>query len=114
VRAIFTVSILLVVAAGAAGCHKDRCLTICLERQQSAGCGTRADCKASCTKLHTAPICQAELKKFEDCFLDVPKEQWICGADGLPVVPGTSCQSERGLVEMCFAHNAPVPPPKKP
>ena len=118
VRAFSSFVFLLVIAAGATGCHKsDRCLSTCEERQKELGCHPQNDCKSSCAKLHAAQPCSAELKKFEDCFLPKPLSLWECDATGLPVVKREECLLERHLVMGCLETSAMPPTPaaaKKP
>jgi len=117
VRAPLSFVVLLVVAT-VAGCHKpDRCLSTCEERRQQLGCHPQEDCKTSCKKLHTASSCQAELKKFEECFLAKPLDKWMCDATGLPVVRGEECATERHIIMGCLemgGNPPPGPPAKKP
>ncbi|HEX4406777.1 MAG TPA: hypothetical protein VH560_18185 [Polyangia bacterium] len=105
---------LLAVVTGAAGCHKaDRCRSICEERQTQLGCHPKEDCQTSCKKLHATPTCQPELKKFEECFLAKPADKWMCDANGLPVVRGDECATERHVIMGCLEMGGNPAPAKK-
>jgi len=118
VRALSSFAVLFavfVLATGATGCRRpDRCPSICEERKQQLGCHPKKDCQTSCKELHAAPTCQAELKTFEACFLSKPVDKWMCDANGLPVVRGDECATERHVVMGCLEMGGNPPPAKKP
>lgn len=115
-RAFLSVGVLLALAGGAAGCHRDRCVSVCEQREKELGCHPKEDCKTSCRKLHTAPTCRNELKRFEDCFLTKPVDKWECDHTGLPVTKADECLIERHLVMGCLemGPQPPATPAKKP
>jgi hypothetical protein len=118
VRAFMSIVFIALLAAHAAGCHRDACLPTCVKRAKELACNNPQDCKASCDKLHGSPICVSEFKAFEACFLKEPREHWQCDVDGQPAVKEGVCSPERAKVMTCLeTHPLPVPAPapaKKP
>jgi hypothetical protein len=93
---------LVLCTLGGAGCHRDRCVSICQQREKELGCHPREGCKAKCDQLHAAPRCVKELKTFEECFLAVESKNWMCDDEGLPVVQEHFCEKERYGVSACL------------
>jgi hypothetical protein len=94
---------------GAAGCHRNRCVPICEQREKELNCHPQESCKATCEQLHTATTCAKELKVFEDCFLAETPKHWTCDESGLPVVQIQFCSKERNAVSTCL-ENTPTTP----
>jgi hypothetical protein len=102
---------LATLATLAAGCRRDRCVSVCEQRVRELGCHPTDPCKTTCEKLHTAPTCRPELQVFERCFIVRPTKDWECDlGDGTPVVHADLCLPERQAVMACLTSH-PLPPP---
>jgi hypothetical protein len=118
VRTLFAALALLLVAASG-GCRRDKCLAACEKNSKELACRHADQCKAQCETLHKSPVCLAEMKTFEVCFLNEPTAHWICDEEGIPALSPMYCQPERGKVVECLNHAPPPPaapsvPPTKP
>jgi hypothetical protein len=108
-----TLALLLALASAAAlgGCRKSAdCVSVCTERDKTLKCG-QTDCKDLCNKLHTSPVCGAELKSFETCLLKQPPDQWECDETHEPALKMSACSPERGAVVKCMENQHYVPAP---
>jgi hypothetical protein len=115
VRTLFaTLALLLVTASG--GCHRDKCVPTCEKNAKELNCPNKDQCRTQCQSLHTSPVCLAEMKAFEVCFLKEPTAHWICDEEGLPALGALYCQPERRKVVECLEKQPPpsVPPPGPP
>ena len=83
------------------------------KRAKEVGCAHGDDCKATCDKLHASPVCLAEMKEFEKCFLEEPTDHWTCDEERLPVVKDTFCAKERATVVDCLQRTPPPTIPSK-
>jgi hypothetical protein len=101
---------ILVPALGA--CHRDRCLSVCQQREKELGCKPSESCKATCAQLHEASACAAEFRGWEDCIVELPTHQWECGIRGQPVPRETTCTDARAKVMACISKFPQGPPPK--
>jgi hypothetical protein len=102
---------LALAAAAAGGCRRADCVSICQERDKVLKCG-QTNCKDLCGKLHTSPVCGAELKKFEGCLLKQPLDKWECDDAREPALKSGVCMPERGAVMTCLQQQ-PTPAPAK-
>jgi hypothetical protein len=106
-----TLAFVLALASVAAlgGCRRNDCVSVCTEREKVLKCG-QTDCKALCERLHTSPVCGAELKTFEKCLLKQPADQWECDETREPALKMGACSPERGAVMKCMEdqHHAPA------
>jgi hypothetical protein len=100
-------------ALSLAACHRDRCLSVCQQRQKELRCQPRETCKATCDQLHEASPCAAEMRGWEDCIVSLPTHQWECNAVGQPVPQETACTEARGKVVTCISKFPQWPLPKK-
>jgi hypothetical protein len=107
----FVLSLVAATALGGAGCHRDKCVAACEKISKERGCAHADKCKAQCETLHKSPVCNAEMKVFETCFLKEPAIHWNCDDDGIPALMDAFCQLERGQVVGCLDH---APPPAAP
>jgi hypothetical protein len=104
----------LVPALGA--CHRDRCLSVCEQRQKELGCKPERpaeSCKATCDQLHEASPCSAAMRGWEACIVSLPPNQWECSNRGQPVPRETACLDARAGVVSCISKFPEWPPPKK-
>ena len=103
---------LLVPALGA--CHRDRCLSVCQQREKELGCTPSESCKETCGQLHEASgsPCDAEFRGWEGCIVNLPKDQWECGIRGQPVPRETACHDARVKVMACITKFPQWPPAK--
>lgn len=97
-------------------CHRDRCLSVCEQRQKELGCKAERpaeSCKTTCDQLHEASPCSAAMLGWEACIVSLAPSQWECGNTGQPVPRETACQDARAGVVKCISKFPEWPPPKK-
>ena len=102
-RIAFVLAFAFVFSLGA--CHRDRCLSVCQQREKELGCVPSESCKATCTQLHQASPCAAEFRGWEDCIVRLPTDQWECGIRGQPVPRDKTCPDARAKVMACITQH---------
>lgn len=100
----------LVSALGA--CHRDRCLSVCQQRQKELRCQPSESCKTTCDQLHEATPCSAVMHAWEACIVSLPTPQWECNVRGQPVPKETACTDARAQVVACISKFPQWPLPK--
>jgi hypothetical protein len=100
----------LVPALGA--CHRDRCQSVCEQREKELRCNPTKSCKETCDQLHESSACDAAFRAWEDCIVQLPTNQWECGIRGQPVPRETACTDARAKVGACISKFPQWPPPK--
>jgi hypothetical protein len=96
-------------AMNTTGC-RDACVSTCQLRAKELGCAHADQCRDSCEKLRTSPVCQTEFKAFKACFLKQPRTGWECDDSGLPVMTENACLTEKLGVNDCLVQSPPPPP----
>jgi hypothetical protein len=94
-------------------CHRNRCQSVCEQRQKELKCNPRKTCKATCDELHEASPCSAAMRGWEECLISLPANQWECNMEGQPVPKEGACNEARGQVVGCISKFPEWPPPKK-
>jgi len=92
-------------------CHRDRCLSLCEQRQKELGCNPEVPqrgCKATCDELHKETPCSAVMRGWEACLMSLPADQWECNPAGTPVPKETVCQDARAKVINCITKFPPT------
>jgi hypothetical protein len=101
----------MVLSLGA--CHRNRCLSVCEQRQKELKCSPSESCKATCDQLHEESPCSAAMRGWEDCIVALPTNQWECNLKGQPVPKDSACTDARSKVFTCITKFPEWPPPKK-
>jgi hypothetical protein len=102
IASTLVLSLVFVLSIGA--CRRDRCVSVCEQRQKELGCQPRKSCKVTCDELHDpSSPCAAEFRGWEACILKVPLNQWECGQDGQPSPLQSTCPDERSKVGLCMS-----------
>lgn len=104
---------LFFLAPALGACHRNRCQSVCEQRQKELGCTPPKTCKALCDELHEASPCSAPLRGWEDCLVSLPANQWECNPAGQAVPRETACTDARAKVVNCISKFPEWPPPKK-
>jgi hypothetical protein len=97
-------------------CHRDRCLSICQQREKELGCvpdSPRRTCKVTCEDLHKETPCSAAMRVWEACLLPLPANQWECNPAGQAVPKETACTDARAGVIGCITQYPSWPLPNK-
>jgi hypothetical protein len=103
--------VLLVSSLGA--CHRDRCLSVCEQRQKELRCKPKESCKATCDELREPSPCLAAMRGWGDCIVSLPTDGWECNEASQLVPRETACQEARGQVVSCISKFPQWPLPKK-
>jgi hypothetical protein len=103
----------LVLALSLGACHRDRCLSVCEQRQKELGCNPVKTCKQTCDELHEPSVCDPAFHAWEDCMVKLPADQWECGIRGQPVPKEKACKDARVQVMSCISKYPEWPLPKK-
>jgi hypothetical protein len=98
-------------------CHRDRCLSVCQQREKELGCKptphTRRTCKDTCDELHEASPCSEPMRAWEACLVTVPASAWECTEVGPPAPKDGECTKAKVGVIECIQKFPEWPPPKK-
>jgi hypothetical protein len=94
-------------------CHRDRCLSVCEQREKELRCVPSESCKTTCSQLHEESPCSPAMRDWEACIVSLPTSQWECNGRGQPVPRDTACPDARTKVFTCISKYPQWPLPKK-
>jgi hypothetical protein len=103
--------VLLLSALGA--CHRDRCMSVCEQRQKDLKCEPRHGCKATCDEIRQETPCSTEMRGWGDCIIALPADGWECNQASQLVPKEASCTKVRDKLVSCISKFPEWPPPNK-